>query len=83
MVRDSEPPVPEDREWRERNRLLAKEQKLKKDATKIKHDEIIRAREALEKHRRQQAHDGLPQEESLSEPESDGKDFDIFSDDEA
>jgi hypothetical protein len=46
VVRDSEPPVPEDREQRERNRLLAEEQKQKKDATKRKHGEIIRARES-------------------------------------
>jgi hypothetical protein len=52
MVRDSEPPVLEDCEWWERNRLLAEEQKHKKDATKRKHNEVIRAREALEKLRR-------------------------------
>jgi hypothetical protein len=77
-VRDSEPLVPEDHEWWEQNRLLAEEQKLKKDATKRKRDEIIRAREALEKRHQQQACDGLPQEESSSEPESDGEDIDIF-----
>jgi hypothetical protein len=53
VVRDSEPPVPEDREQRERNRLLAEEQKQKKDAIKRKHGKFIHAREALEKHRRQ------------------------------
>jgi hypothetical protein len=47
-VRDSEPSVLEDRERRERNCLLAKEQKQKKDSSKRKHDETIRAREALE-----------------------------------
>jgi hypothetical protein len=81
-VRDSEPLVPEDRERREQNRLLAEKQKLKKDAMKRKRDEIIRAREALEKRHRQQACDGLPREESPSEPESDGEDLDIFSDEE-
>jgi hypothetical protein len=52
VVRDFEPLVSKDREQRERNRLLAEEQKQKKDATKRKHGEIICAREALEKHRR-------------------------------
>jgi hypothetical protein len=52
-VRDSEPSVLEDRERRERNCLLAKEQKQKKDSSKRKHDETIRAREALEKCHRQ------------------------------
>jgi hypothetical protein len=55
MVRDSEPPVPEDHERRERNRLFAEEQKQKKDATKRKRDEDICMREALEKRHRQQA----------------------------
>jgi hypothetical protein len=50
-VRDSEPPVPEDSERQERNRLLAEEQKQKKDATKMKRDEVICAREALERRR--------------------------------
>jgi hypothetical protein len=53
VVRDFEPPVLEDHERRERNRLLAEEQKQKKDATKRKHGEIICAREALEKRHRQ------------------------------
>jgi hypothetical protein len=52
VVRDFEPPVSEDRERWERNRLLAKEQKQKKDATKRKCSEAIHTREALEKHRR-------------------------------
>jgi t-SNARE complex subunit (syntaxin) len=82
MVRDSEPPVPEDRERQERNRLFAEEQKQKKDATKRKRDEDIRAREALEKHCWQQEHDRLPREESLSEPELDDDDFDVFLDEE-
>jgi hypothetical protein len=51
-MRDSEPPVPEDCERWERNRLLAEEQKQKKDAMKRKRDEVIRAREALERRRR-------------------------------
>jgi hypothetical protein len=81
-VRDSEPPVPEDHERWERNHLLAEEQKQKKDATKRRRDETIRVREALEKRRRQQERDGLPREESPSEPDSDDEDFDIFSDEE-
>jgi hypothetical protein len=43
-VRNSEPPVLEDREWRERNRLLNEEQKQKKDATMRKRDEVIHSR---------------------------------------
>jgi hypothetical protein len=39
-------------------------------------------REALEKHHRQQEHDGLPRVESSLEPDSDDGDFDIFSDEE-
>jgi hypothetical protein len=60
MVRHSEPPVLEDREQRERNCLLAEEQKRKKDAMKRKRDKDIHKREALEKRHRQQAHEGLP-----------------------
>jgi hypothetical protein len=75
-------PVLEDRERQERNCLFAEEQKQKKDTMKRKRDEVIRAREALEKHHRQQARDGLPQEESPFELESDDEDFDIFSDEE-
>jgi t-SNARE complex subunit (syntaxin) len=82
MVRDFEPSVLEDRERWERNRLLVEEQKMKKDAMKRKCDEIICMREALEKNHHQQARDELPREESLSEPESDGEDFDIFSNEE-
>jgi hypothetical protein len=82
VVKDSKPPVPEDHEWRERNRLLAEGQKQKKDAAKRKCGETIHMREALEKHRRQQEHGGLPQEESPSEPDSDDGDFDMFSDEE-
>jgi hypothetical protein len=51
-VRDSEPPVLEDHERWERNRLLAEDQKQKKDAMKRKRDEVNRMREALEKHHR-------------------------------
>jgi hypothetical protein len=46
---------------------------------KRKCDKFVRMREALEKRRRQQARDGLPQKESPSEPDSDNEDFDIFS----
>jgi hypothetical protein len=49
MVKHSEPPVPEDHEQRKRNRLLAKEQKRKKDAMKRKRDKDIHTRDALEK----------------------------------
>jgi hypothetical protein len=49
MVRDSEPPVPEDHERWERNQLFTKGKKQKKDKMKRKHDENIRVTEALEK----------------------------------
>jgi hypothetical protein len=52
VVKDSEPSVPEDHERRERNRLLVEEQKQKMDATKRKHGETLRVREALEKRHR-------------------------------
>jgi hypothetical protein len=58
---------------------LAEEQKQRKDTTKRRRDETIRAREALEKRRHQQERDGISQEESSSEPDLDGEDFDIFS----
>jgi hypothetical protein len=80
MVRHSEPLVPEDHEQWERNHLLAEEQKWKKDTTKRNRDKNICPRDNLEKHRWQQARDGVPREESPSEPDSDDKDFDIFSD---
>jgi hypothetical protein len=51
MVRDSEPLILEDHEWREQNRLFAKGQKQKKDETKRKRNEDILTREALEKRR--------------------------------
>jgi hypothetical protein len=60
MVKHSEPPVLEDREQQERNRLFAEEQKWKKDAMKRKCDENIRVKDGLEKRRQQQARDGLP-----------------------
>jgi hypothetical protein len=50
----------------------------KKDAMKRKCGDPLRVREALEKRRWQQEHDGLPQEESPSEPDSDDGDFHIF-----
>jgi hypothetical protein len=47
-------------------------------AIKRKHGETLCTREALEKRRRQQERDGLPWEESPSEPDSDDGDFEIF-----
>jgi hypothetical protein len=77
-VKHSEPPVPEDHEQRERNHLLAEEQKRKKDATKRKRNKNIHVRDALEKRHRQQARDRLPREESPSKLNSDDEDFNIF-----
>jgi hypothetical protein len=49
VVRDSEPPILEGQGRRERNRLFAEGQKQKKDAVKKKHNEDVRAMEALKK----------------------------------
>jgi hypothetical protein len=80
VVRDSEPPVPEDQGQREQNRLFTEGYKWKKDTAKKKRNEDVCAREALEKRRRQQARDGLPLEESPLEPESGGDGFKSSSD---
>ncbi|XP_066351675.1 uncharacterized protein [Miscanthus floridulus] len=77
-VRSSPPPVPKDAGQRAINRAHADAQKKRKDAKAAKRKKHILAREALDKHRRQQRKDGLPLEESsstsLSTEASDGND---------
>jgi hypothetical protein len=59
-------------------RLAAEKEKEKekKDAEKARARERMLAREALEKHRRRQARDGLPRESSLETPDDDDDDDD-------
>jgi hypothetical protein len=57
-------------------RLAAEKDKEKKDAEKARARERMRAREALEKHHRRQARDGLPLESSLDTPDDDDDDDD-------
>jgi len=65
-VRASPPPVPEDARRRATNRAYAEAQKKKKDAEVAKRTRKILEREQLDKRRRQQRQDGLPEEPSLS-----------------
>jgi hypothetical protein len=75
----SRPPVPEDAAGRTSRRLAAEKDKEKKDAEKARARERMRAREALEKHHRRQARDGLPLEPSPDTPDDD--DDDDYDDD--
>jgi hypothetical protein len=72
------PPVPEDTVDRAARRLAAQKEKEKekKDAEKARARERMLAREALEKHRRRQARDGLPRESSPETPDDDDDDDD-------
>ncbi|XP_066396374.1 uncharacterized protein [Miscanthus floridulus] len=65
-VRVSPPPVPEDVERRAANRAHAEAYKERKDAKEAKRKRKSLERNELEKCRRQQRHDGLPEEPSLS-----------------
>ncbi|XP_066311631.1 basal body protein 10-like [Miscanthus floridulus] len=65
-VRASSPPVPEDAERRAVNRAHAKAQKMRKDAKEARCKRKNLECDELEKRRRQQRHDGLPVEPSLS-----------------
>jgi hypothetical protein len=62
-------------------RVAAEEKKKKKDAEKARARERRRARDALEKHRRQQERDGLPREPSPETPDDDDDDDDDEEDD--
>ena len=65
-VRASPPSVLEDTERRAANRAHAEAYKERKDAEEARRKRKSLKRDELEKHRRQQRHDGLPVELSLS-----------------
>jgi hypothetical protein len=77
------PLVPEDAADRAVWRLAAEKEKEKekKDAKKARARKRMLAREALEKHRRRQARDGLPRESSPETPDDDNDDDDDDDDD--
>jgi len=62
----SPPPVPKDAEWRAVNRAHAKAYKEQKDVEEARLKRKNLERDEVEKHRRQQRHDGLPVEPSPS-----------------
>jgi hypothetical protein len=75
------PPILEDAADRTACRLAAEKDKEKKDAEKARAHETMRAREALEKHSRRQARDGLPLESSPDTPNDNDDDDDDDEDD--
>jgi hypothetical protein len=79
-VKESRPPVPEDRAAREARRLSAAQKKEEKDAAKKRQVKKALEREALKKRRCQQSLKGLLIEESPSETVS-GEDEDSADDD--
>jgi hypothetical protein len=79
-VKESRPPVLEDRATREARRLSVAQKKEEKDAAKKRQIQKTLEREALKKRRRQQSLEGLPIEESPSETVS-GEDEDSGDDD--
>jgi hypothetical protein len=72
----SRPRVPEDAVDRAARRVAAEEKKKKKDAEKARARERMRARDALEKLRRQQEREGFPREPSPETPDDDDEDDD-------
>jgi hypothetical protein len=70
------PLVPEDAVDRAARRVAAEKKKEKKDAKKAQGRERMRARDALERRRRQQERDGLPREPSPETPDDDDDDED-------
>jgi hypothetical protein len=72
----SRPRVPQDAVDRAARRVAAEEKKRKKDAEKARAREWRRARDALEKRRRQQEREGLPREPSPETPDDDDDDDD-------
>jgi hypothetical protein len=62
-------------------RVAAEKKKEKKDAKKARAHERMRARDALERHRRRQERDGLPREPSPETPDDDDDDDDDEDDD--
>ena len=65
-MRASSPPVPEDAERRAENRAHAEAYKEQKDTEEARRKRKSLERDELEKHRRQQRHDGLLEESSPS-----------------
>jgi hypothetical protein len=80
VVKDSWPPVPEDRAAREVRRLSTAQKKKDKDAAKKRQVRKALEREALNRRHRQQRLEGLPVEESPSEMASDDDDDDDSDD---
>jgi hypothetical protein len=76
FYKPSLPLVVEDAVDRAARRVVAENKKEKKDAEKARAHERMRAREALERHRRRQERDGLPREPSLETPDDDDDDDD-------
>jgi hypothetical protein len=66
---------------RSTRRVIAEKKKEKKDAEKARAHERMRARDALERHRRRQERDGLPREPSPETPDDDDDDDDDEDDD--
>jgi hypothetical protein len=79
-VKDSRPPVLEDRTAREARRISVAQKKGEKDAAKKRQVRKALEHEALNKRHRQQSLEGLPIDESPSETVS-GEDEDEDSDD--
>jgi hypothetical protein len=85
-LRETRPPVPEDRPAREARRQHASQKKQVKESAKKRQLRKAKEAEALKKLRRQQAIDGVPLAESPSETvsgedddDSDGEDDDALS----
>jgi hypothetical protein len=72
----SMPPVPEDAVDRAAWRVAVEKKKEKKDTKKAQARERMRARDALERHRRRQERDGLPREPPPETPDDDDDDDD-------
>jgi len=64
IVKDSLPPVPEDKELRAKNRAQNEEQKKDKEAKKAKSARKEQRRETADKNRREAEKAGLPTPES-------------------
>jgi hypothetical protein len=75
------PLVPEDAVDRAARRVAVEKKKEKKDVKKARAREQMRARDALERHRRKQERDGLPREPSPETPDNDDDDDDDEDDD--
>ena len=76
FYKPSLPLVLEDAVDRAARRVATEKKKEKKDAEKAWAHERMRARDALERHRRRQERDGLPREPSPETPDDDDDDDD-------